>query len=493
MSSELSSTEVPPPIGTDTRPSVSGASHLKGKIGVVELVLTVLAFSAPIVVVSAFIPLVIGYGGSAAPMAFVVAMVLLLLFAVGFTTATRYLPNPGAFYAYITAGLGRTVGLGSSFLAIAGYFLMAVGTYAFFGIASKAVVEPIFHGPELPWQLYSFACLALVGTFGYFRIDLSAKVLSVAMIAECLMVAIFDAGVLIKGGPEGRSFAFMDFGGISAGSLGVAVLFAATCFLGFEATAIFREETKDPRRTVTRATYAAVTFIGLFYIVAAWLIIAAYGAKDATELAATDPTGMFPSAVQHFVGVWASDVVSVLVMTSAFAAVLAVQNIMSRYCYSLGVDSVLPSVLGRVHPTHGSPYVSSLTVTGLLAVAVLLVSGRDPAVTYGQLCGTGGFAVLVLMFLTGIAVVVFFRQRPHINDSTPWHTVVAPLLGTAAFGVVLYLAVTNFTTMTGGSMTVAVILQLVVWSVFLAGIVLARIYRSRRPNTYTKIGRQQIN
>src|SRR5262245_11802250 len=333
MSSELSSAEVPPPpspISTGSPPSATGATHLKGRIGVIELVLTVLAFSAPIVVVSAFIPLVIGYGGAAAPMAFVVAMVLLLLFAVGFTTATRYLPNPGAFYAYITAGLGKNIGLGSSFLAIAGYFLMAVGTYAFFGLAAKSVVEPLFHGPELPWQLYSFACLALVSTFGYFRIDLSAKLLSVAMIAECLMVGIFDAGVLIKGGPEGRSFAFLDFGGVSAGSLGVAVLFAATCFLGLEATAMFRDEPNDLQRTVTRATDLAVIAIGLFYIVAAWLSLAAYGAKNATELAGTDPTGMFPSAVEHFVGVWAKDVVSVLVMTSAFAAVLAVQNIMSR-------------------------------------------------------------------------------------------------------------------------------------------------------------------
>ena len=73
-------------------------------------------------------------------------------------------------------------------------------------------------------------------------------------------------------------------------------------------------------------------------------------------------------------------------------------------------------------PTDGSPYITSLTVSGGLAVALLLVSRSDSAVTYGQLCGTGGFAVLVLMFLTGIAVVVFFRQRPRIKDSTPWHT-----------------------------------------------------------------------
>ena len=73
-----------------------------------ELVLTVLAFSAPLTVVIAWIPFLVIYNGIGAPTAFVVAAVLLLVFSVGFTTMTRYILNPGAFYAYITAGLGRS-------------------------------------------------------------------------------------------------------------------------------------------------------------------------------------------------------------------------------------------------------------------------------------------------------------------------------------------------------------------------------------------------
>jgi hypothetical protein len=35
---------------------------------------------------------------------------------------TRLLPSWGAFYSYITAGLGRDVGLGAGLLALAMYF-----------------------------------------------------------------------------------------------------------------------------------------------------------------------------------------------------------------------------------------------------------------------------------------------------------------------------------------------------------------------------------
>ena len=51
------------------------------------------------------------------------------------------------------------------------------------------------------------------------------------------------------------------------GILGIAVLFALTGFIGFEATAVFRDEARDPERTIPRATYAAVLIIGAFYAV----------------------------------------------------------------------------------------------------------------------------------------------------------------------------------------------------------------------------------
>src|SRR5215475_7804673 len=100
--------QVPPPLTTsDVQPSGDdGPRTLQGRIGTIELMLTVLAFSAPLTVVAAFAVFVLTYNRSA-PIAFAVAIVLLLLFSVGYTTMTRYLPNPGAFYAYITAGLGR--------------------------------------------------------------------------------------------------------------------------------------------------------------------------------------------------------------------------------------------------------------------------------------------------------------------------------------------------------------------------------------------------
>ncbi|MGW3952646.1 APC family permease [Streptomyces sp. NPDC004752] len=467
--------------------------RLQGRMGVLELTLTVLAFSAPMVVVTGPTPFVIIFGGAGAPLAFVIAMAVLLLFSVGYTAMSRYLPNPGAFYSYITAGLGKITGLGSSFLALFVYLAFAVSTYAFFAVVAKGLVEGVLNGPVIPWYVYALAGVAATGVLGYFRVDLSAKVLSAVMACEVLLVGVFDIAVLWQGGAHGRSLTPFTWHALTSGSVGLAVLFAAMCFVGFEATAVFREETRDPRRTVPRATYLSVATIGVFYVVAAWCLILAYGTGSATAVAQSNFAGMFSGAAQRYLGTWASDAVTVLVVTSAFAALLAGQNILARYCHSLGVDRVLPARLSKVHPRHGSPHASSLTVTAVIVVALSVGAlwTSDLEAAYSQLAGAAAFGVLVLMFLTNVSVVFFFRKRPDIADASTWHRLVAPVLSGVGLGAVLWLSLTNFTTMTGGSMAGAVVLQAVIWAVFLSGVVLAAVYRSKRRDVYARIGRQQ--
>lgn len=478
------------PAGGAMPPAAPSDQKLHGRMGIVELVFSVLAFSAPVAVVSGFIPFVIVFQGVGAPSAFLVAAVLLLLFSVGYTTMSRYLPNPGAFYAYISVGLGKVPGLGASFLALGGYLMLALGTYEFFSVSMQDLVVTTFQGPTLPAAVYGVAAVAVVGLLGYRRIDLSAKVLSVAMVAEVAIVVIFDVAVFANGGPEGRSLEPFSLHAMTSGSVGIAVLFAATCFLGFEATAIFRDEVKDPRKTVPRATYLAVGFIGVFYIAASWMLITAFGVSNVSAAATADTVGMFGSASMQYIGVVGHNVVSVLLVTSIFAAVLSVQNILARYLHSLGVDQVLPAAFGRVHPKHGSPHVASLFITAILlsGLVVFTLLGIDPAVMYSLLAGAGGFCLITLMFLTSVAVIVYFRKRP-VVDSSRWHTAIAPSLATVGLGVVMFLAIGNFDVLTGGSTAVTLLLQGIIWAIFVAGVVLALVYRRVRPEVYQRIGR----
>lgn len=467
-----------------------GSEHLEGGMGLWELLSMVLAYSAPVSVVSGYIPFVIVFDGVGAPFAFLAAMGLLLLFAVGFVTMTRYLPAPGAFYAYITAGLGRISGLGAAMLAMFAYALLGFCIFPFFGINADAVVAGIFGGPRIAWYWYGLGCWAATGVLAYHRIDLSAKLLTVAMVLEIAVVLVFDAAVLRSGGPSGRSLQPFGWHAFASGSVGIAILFSITCFLGFEATAIFRDEVKQPRKTVPRATYLSVLLIGLFYAFSAWMIVTAFGIDRAQAVAVASPSTMFTTAMTQYVGTVGVDITRVLLVTSLFAGLLSGQNILARYGFNLGSDGVLPAALGRVHPKHHSPYVATIAVSivWLLLGLFFAVTGADPAQLYGECAGVGGFAVLILMLMTSVAVVVFFRRTGHLGQSTLWHTVVSPVISMLGLGAVVALAIWHFPLLIGGSVRAALILQAITWGVLLGGIATAAVFRIKRPEIYARIG-----
>lgn len=479
----------------DGTPPVPGATpKLAGRMGVAELVFTVLAFNGPLAAVAGYLAFVIYFNGIGAPLMLAMAGVITLVFAVGFTAMSRYMPNPGAFYSYITAGIGRVFGLGGAFLAVFAYGLVLLGVYPFFGIVSDQLVSGTFSGPHIAWYWYALIAWIAVGLMSYRNIEVSAKTLLVALGLELMMVLIFDAAVLVNGGPQGLSLAPFNPRVAVEHNVGIALLFSVSLFLGFEATAIFREEVKRPLTTIPRATYASVLVIVVLYVVSSWLLITAFGTDKAAGVAQADPAGMFMTAMGQYVGQVGVKIVSVLLITSVLAALLSIANVLSRYLFSLGKDGVLPRILGKAHPRFASPYVASLVVSAVMLVMglVFVAVGSDPALLYGSLAGVGGFAVIILEMITSIAVFVFFRKAGPIAELTTWHTVFAPALATLGLGLVVFLAMTNFPTLIGGSDLLAIILQVLTWGVLLSGMGLALIYRKANPAVYERIGRQDL-
>lgn len=468
------------------------APNLKGNMGVGELVMSVLAFSSPLTTVAGFIPVLLMFSGHTAPAIYLLVTGLLLVFAVGFTAMGRSVPNPGGFYAFVTAGLGKSAGLGGAFLATFGYVLIGFFAPPLFAVTIQSFVRDSLNGPDIAWYWYALAIVAITTALAYRRIDLSARVLTTVMALEVLAVIVFDVTAFIQGGPAdggGMGFTMPWIGDVG---LGLAVLFVVGNFLGFEATVIYREEVKNPERTIPRATYAAVIGIGVFYAVAAWAYIAYFGAEKAQAAATDDTAGMFSTAMAGLVGGIVVDVITVLLLTSILASALSIQNVSARYLFSLGADQVLPASLGRVHPRHGSPYLAALLVGGLWAVAIVLfaVLGTSPDSLYAKASGSGSLAILILMFAASIAVVVYFQRRP--TPGRRWSTVVAPVLAAVGLGAVAYLALANYSDLLGDTGIVTLVFLTITFAVPVAGFCYARALRTRRPDVYQRIGRQQL-
>jgi amino acid transporter len=464
--------------------------ELAGHLNALDIALAALAYAGPLAGTAGYVSLLIGQGnGLGAPLAFFCVMVILLLFAVGYGALTRHVPHPGAFYAYITAGLGRVAGLGSAFLLIASYLTIGVGCYAFSGTAAAQFVEG-FGGPTIPWWVYASGFWAGVAALGYFHVGVSAKILGVLLIAEVLVILVFDVLVFSNGGPEGISLAPFTWQSFTSGNLGVSLLFAIGLFSGFEATAIYREETRDPGKTIPRATLLVVLFIGLFYTVAAWALITALGVSHAVALAGTDPAGIFFTMARHFGGTGYYHVASALIITSIFAADLAIHNVTTRYIYSLSRDGILPRLFGVAHPRHQSPHRASLLNSGVyLTCSVALIAvGLTGDQIYAWFAGMAAFGLICAMTITSLATVVYFR-RTGVKESL-WAGSIAPALALAGLTAMVVVSYENFTALIGGSQSLANGMLLFFAIVFVIGLGMAWWLRRHRPETYRRIGRQ---
>lgn len=141
-----------------------GGSGLSGNLGVAGIFFSVVAWAAPLLVVAGLMPSMISFSGNGIIVGLAATTVILLLFSVGSTAITRYVDRPGAFYAYITAGLGRASGLGGAFVAIFGYLMLMLSTWVAFGFFSRQLVVNTFHGPDIPWYVYSVVGLLLASS-----------------------------------------------------------------------------------------------------------------------------------------------------------------------------------------------------------------------------------------------------------------------------------------------------------------------------------------
>uniref|UniRef100_UPI002FE36824 APC family permease n=1 Tax=Sinorhizobium chiapasense TaxID=501572 RepID=UPI002FE36824 len=465
-------------------------TEIKGDLGTLDIILATLAYAAPLAATAGYLSLSVGFGsGIATPLSFLVTMVIILVFSVGYCAMSRRVPNPGAFYAYIAAGLGRPAGLGTSFLMLFSYGAIAVGFYAFAGSITKDYVEA-YVSIDLPWWCYAGLFWAAVGFFAYFRIELSAKILGYLLILEVIAVVVFNWLVLGQVGIANLDYSPFSIKAYAQTNIGLGILFTVILFIGFEATAIYREEIKDPDRVIPRATYLVVLFIGVFYSFTSWMLIQGIGLGEAQSLSAADPAGVFLDTALRAIGPAYNEIVNVLLLTSAFAAHLAIQNVIVRYVYSLSKDGVFPKFLGVAHDKHNSPSRSSVatSLAILAALVVLVVSQLSPATGYAWFGGVGTYGILLAMLLTSAACAVYFFKNP--EGESVWRSVAFPVASTLLLGAANVIAVLNFDALTGDAGLASKIMLASVFVVFAIGVVLAVLIRGAKPDVYLRIGRQ---
>jgi amino acid transporter len=434
----------------------------KGRLGVAGIVFFVVAASAPLVGMTGAVPVAMLAGNlTGTPGTYLAVGLALLLFSVGYAAMSNKVTNAGAFFAYVGKAFGPKAGVASAFASIVGYITIQLAIYGFFGGLMAGQMASL--GIDVPWWAWTLIAWALVTGLSLLSVDVGAKVLGTLMIAELLSLLIVAGAILINGGPDhgvnlAASFSPDNIlmGGITGGA-GIAIAFAFASFIGFEATAIYGEESVNPKKTVPTATYWAIGIItALFAIVSLAMVtgmgvatlpdkIVEYSSVDEVVLA--NPAGVLFALSDQYVGTWLTQIMSWLVVSSLFAGLLAFQNATSRYFFAMGRSGVLGKSFGKTNAS-GAP-AAGVILTSVIAVVVVALFaglGLDPILNlFFWMSAVTSIAIFFVEILVSLAVIKFFRK----GGESLWKGTIAPALSAVVLSFGLYLLMSRFNLLAG--------------------------------------------
>lgn len=504
-------------------PRAESTHNLKvGAIGLFGVLFMALANAAPITAMTGNVPIAIAYGnGVYAPAGYLIATVVLTLFTIGYAAMSRYITTAGAFYGFISHGLGQIWGMATGALATMAYIVFEgslIGIYAYFAHSALNTWFSI----NVNWLLIAIIGILLAGIFGYFDINIAAVLLGFFLVCEVVLLTALAFSVLFKGGgPDGlmmaslnpmNAFKSLPTGGglgiqmgtaaLPAGAAAIGLFFAFWSWVGYETTAVYGEESRNPKHIVPRATLIAVVGLGLFYTFVSWMVIAGNGAKTAIDKSANNSIGMFTDlAKANLGGSWVADIYLFLIVSGSFACALAFHNAAARYMYAIGREvPILHRNLGATHGKHHSPHIASMVqsvITLVLTIGFYLFTHNGSDVTqggyiyeYGLLAVLGTLAILIVMVICSFSVIWYFQVKK-VHEGNIITTGVVPALGAIGMLYVVYLLLSNLT-FAGGAAAGSPFFKAIPWitlATFLFGFVSAMWLRSNRRETFDAIGR----
>jgi amino acid transporter len=470
-------------------------SLARNRLGVPSVVFFGVAGAAPLtVIIGAISTIYAVVGNTAVPLVYLVVAGILSIFTVGFVAMSRHIVNSGAFYSYISHGLGRVLGVAAAFVALPAYAMMQIGLFGLFGVVASGVLDAL--GVHTDWFVCALVAWVLVAVLGLLWVDLSGKVLGVLLIAEIAVVLVYD--LVMVANPAGGSVSFetLNPAQLLSPEVVAMMVLAIGGFVGFEATVVLSEEAKDPKRTIARATHWAVLLAGLLCGLSAWAMAVGAGRSNIVAAAQREQTDLVFSLVAPHVPEALISIGYLLFMTSIFAALLAFHAAVSRYQFALGREGVLPSTWGFTHPRTGAPVVGSITqsVLALLVIVFYKLIGVDPLVyLFAWLTVVGGLGVLILMWSASAAVIAFFVR--HRRRENLWRARIAPVTAFILLSIILAATVIGLGDLlqVGAGSVFHWVFSVAYLAFALAGVVWALIMRVARPEVYAAIGRGAEN
>src|SRR5262249_41290176 len=168
--------------------------HAKA-IGLLGVLFLTVTGAAPMSAMLGNVPFGSGFGnGIYIPAAFLLATIVLTIFSVGYAAMAQRVSSVGGFYSYISLGLGRDMGMAAGMASFVSYSVFEASLCGLFAYFANGWVQTHL-GINIPWIWFAVFMIVLISILSDRDVQLSARILGVALILEVIILLIFDAEI----------------------------------------------------------------------------------------------------------------------------------------------------------------------------------------------------------------------------------------------------------------------------------------------------------
>jgi amino acid transporter len=422
---------------TTMQEAVSTEGRLRsGALGLSGVLMQGITHIAPATATLFTIQLTTSYAGVTAPLAYLVAFLIVMMLGVSLTQLAKHLPSAGGYYTYVS----RTVNPRAGFLTSWLFFLYEPTTsgysLAFVGSVLEQALRAEYH-LVFPWWLFFLMATAFVTWVTFRGIELSATMLLVFGIAEVALVLLLSLWGLFQPGNGGINFSSFHPGNArSLGGLSLAVIFSIFALTGWEGVAPLAEESQNPRRNLPRAIIAAILFMGGFLVLCSWGLIVGWGTNDVRTFAGSVENPTFVLARRLWGHGWI--LVLLALLNSMIAVAIATTNGATRVWFAMARSGSLPRALAKVHLRYQTP-VNAVILQAVVTLGVGLGLGVwiGPDKEFEFMGAVVTFALIFIYSAGNLGVFLFYSRERRKEFRWILHAVF-PLLGTVALIFVGY-------------------------------------------------------
>src|ERR1700722_18041835 len=421
---------------TESIPIKTGDYGLRGEaLSPMETLAQSVSTIAPTSTPAATIPLVAALAGNGTWLAYLLAMVAILLVAWCISRFARYSASPGSLYTSANMILPPWLSAVAAWSLLLAYIATGSSVIGgFYHYANLLLVDVMGHG-------FSGAALAVIVTgvsvwIAWRDVKISARLMLWIEALSLLVIVAVVALVLVRQGfhvDPGQ----LHLTAITGGGLRLGLVLALFSFVGFESATTLGAEARNPLKTIPRVVIESAVIAGLFFIVSAYSEVLGFHVSG-QDLGTSQAPMHVLAGVAHVPALGL--MIDIGATVSLFAGTLGCITAAARVLLLMAHNGLAHGTFRTTHARNETPTFAVLATgsAAVLPVAVLAYRGSSGLDVYGWMGSLATYGFIVTYALVCAALPRYLRDHGAYRRTAQLISILAGLAMLAAMVGNLY-------------------------------------------------------